>query len=652
MARWLSALERALRPLPRSSRPPASQRREARSSERTFGERTAELGASLIPFAVDAALLGADGLSELARVVAASAELLREPSSSRLSTSSIEQQRRSSIGDASGARTDESRLLELAEGLRRDGAPHSRAEPCAAEAPPSPRRGTRRRSESVWAPDLPEDMLGAFLDECVERTGSSVRAPARARAARRGARARRRDLPRSRTLEGLERLRGSREDEPRRSPRRGPGRRAPRGKRQLDRPLVSVLLETLDVLRAILARARERRPIDANVSPLLTRLSDPALSEGPGRGWRPPKRRAPRSSPRSRARGALRARCASSSRRSIGSSTSWVRSCSRAAGSTAPRSSRKACSTRSRSSRKRVLVPGERAEESLADELERTERVLRDNFRDLDAGLGGLGLAVGQLRDTVMKLRMVPIARLFGKYQRTVRELSHRLGKEVTRWSSGAETELDKVLVERLEDPMLHLVRNAVDRRIETPDARRAAGKPLAGRLLLDASQRGGQIFVRVSDDGRGLDATRLKAKAVERGLFERERSVRLERARRVRAHLSSRLLDRGPSLRRLGPRRGDGRRQVDHRRPERHRRDPLGARSGHDLRARAPADARHLAGPDRARGRRSRRHPARRGGTTPRISLPASSRPWPRAPVYARATSSYPRSTSRRRSA
>jgi two-component system chemotaxis sensor kinase CheA len=176
----------------------------------------------------------------------------------------------------------------------------------------------------------------------------------------------------------------------------------------------------------------------------------------------------------------------------------------------------------------RKRLAGASSAEALADELERTERVLRDTFRDLDAGLGGLGLAVGQLRDTVMKLRMVPIARLFTKYQRTVRELSHQLGKQVEVELFGAETELDKVLVERLEDPMLHLVRNAVDHGIETPDRRQAAGKTPAGKLSLQASQRGGQIIVRVSDDGAGLDAARLRQKAVDKGLITAQQAAEL----------------------------------------------------------------------------------------------------------------------------
>jgi len=121
----------------------------------------------------------------------------------------------------------------------------------------------------------------------------------------------------------------------------------------------------------------------------------------------------------------------------------------------------------------------------------------------------------------VMKLRMVPIARLFTKYQRTVRELSHQLGKEVRVELQGADTELDKVLVERLDDPLLHLVRNSIDHGIEAPDVRAAAGKPRAGTLQLIARQRGGSILVAIRDDGAGMDARLLKARAVEKGILD-----------------------------------------------------------------------------------------------------------------------------------
>jgi two-component system chemotaxis sensor kinase CheA len=165
----------------------------------------------------------------------------------------------------------------------------------------------------------------------------------------------------------------------------------------------------------------------------------------------------------------------------------------------------------------------------LNDELERLERVLRETFGEVEMGLGGLGIAVGQLRDTVMKLRMVPISRLFAKYQRTVRELGSKLGKQISVELLGAETELDKVLVERLEDPLLHLVRNAADHGIEPPDERQRAGKSASGRVVLSAGQSGGQIVVSIRDDGRGLDPDKLRRKALEKGLLSPDEAAALD---------------------------------------------------------------------------------------------------------------------------
>jgi two-component system chemotaxis sensor kinase CheA len=181
--------------------------------------------------------------------------------------------------------------------------------------------------------------------------------------------------------------------------------------------------------------------------------------------------------------------------------------------------------------RKRLSIPPAHNGHAvpLNDELERLERVLRETFGEVEIGLGGLGIAVGQLRDTVMKLRMVPISRLFSKYQRTVRELGSKLGKQIAVELVGADTELDKVLVERLEDPLLHLVRNAADHGIELPEERERAGKPRAGRVVLSASQSGGQIVVSIRDDGRGLDPAKLKKKALEKQLITADEATAMD---------------------------------------------------------------------------------------------------------------------------
>lgn len=495
--------------------------------------RGAELNASLVPFAVDATLLGADGLAELARAIA------RNAGSRTALAGALDALERAvaALGqsDASGARTDEAELVELAHalgrgdagpterpGLKDRPAPSVSSPPSASSAPKAAPDNASRDPESEWHPELPEDMLGAFLDECVERTESlSERLLA---LEERGADRELideifRDLHTLKGSSGFAGLAKMKRVAHRAEDLVGELRD---GKRKLDRPLVDALLKSLDVLSAILACARDRRPIDVDIAPVLARLSDPSRTEG-----EPAPARPAALPPESVSLAPTKA-SASSTAGTLRIDFEKVDELLNLVGEIVLARGRLQGATDLQEGvlhelaqlRKRWLVTGASSDTALIEELERTERVLRDNFRDLDAGLGALALAVGQLRDTVMKLRMVPIARLFSKYQRTVRELSQRLGKEVTLELRGAETELDKVLVERLEDPILHLVRNSVDHGIEPPDARRAAGKPPVGRLVLEAGQRGGQIFVRVSDDGRGLDAERLKAKAVERGLL------------------------------------------------------------------------------------------------------------------------------------
>jgi two-component system chemotaxis sensor kinase CheA len=124
------------------------------------------------------------------------------------------------------------------------------------------------------------------------------------------------------------------------------------------------------------------------------------------------------------------------------------------------------------------------------------------------------------LRDTTMGIRMVPIGSLFGRFRRLVHDLSRDLGKEVELTTVGEETELDKTVIERLADPLVHLIRNAVDHGIEAPDQRLAAGKPRAGHVKLVARHAGAEVLVSVVDDGRGLDRDRIRAKAEEQGLL------------------------------------------------------------------------------------------------------------------------------------
>lgn len=161
-----------------------------------------------------------------------------------------------------------------------------------------------------------------------------------------------------------------------------------------------------------------------------------------------------------------------------------------------------------------------RALENLTEELSRVERVLGEVATDLDHGTDRLDAISGELREQVMRLRMVPVTGVFRKHVRTVRDLAANLGKRARLELIGEDTELDKLLVEALDEPLMHLVRNSVDHGLELPDGRAAAGKPAEGVVTLSASHRGNQVEIRVSDDGRGLDPAKLKAKATERGLI------------------------------------------------------------------------------------------------------------------------------------
>jgi len=125
-----------------------------------------------------------------------------------------------------------------------------------------------------------------------------------------------------------------------------------------------------------------------------------------------------------------------------------------------------------------------------------------------------------QLRDTTMGIRMVPIGSLFSRFRRLVRDLSKDLGKEVQLTTSGEETELDKTVIERLHDPLVHLIRNSMDHGIGMPDQREEQGKPRMGTVHLSAVHSGAQVLISISDDGRGIDPVRVRAKAEENGLI------------------------------------------------------------------------------------------------------------------------------------
>jgi two-component system chemotaxis sensor kinase CheA len=163
--------------------------------------------------------------------------------------------------------------------------------------------------------------------------------------------------------------------------------------------------------------------------------------------------------------------------------------------------------------------------------------LVRNRLTNLQAGMtderlakaiGDLHMVTTDLQVAVMKTRMQPIKKVYGKFPRVVRDIARTLNKEINLELRGEDTEVDKNLVEMLNDPLVHLVRNSCDHGIEMPDARVAAGKPRAGTVLLTAEQAGDHILLTISDDGAGMDADVLRRKAVEKGMMDAEQAARM----------------------------------------------------------------------------------------------------------------------------
>lgn len=146
----------------------------------------------------------------------------------------------------------------------------------------------------------------------------------------------------------------------------------------------------------------------------------------------------------------------------------------------------------------------------------------------MSKAVSNLDVVTADLQTAVMKTRMQPIKKVFGRFPRLVRDLARQLKKEINLELVGEETDLDKNLVEALADPLVHLVRNAVDHGIEMPDERETSGKARTGRVVLSAEQEGDHILLSISDDGKGMDPNILRAKAVEKGLMDKDAAERL----------------------------------------------------------------------------------------------------------------------------
>jgi len=157
-------------------------------------------------------------------------------------------------------------------------------------------------------------------------------------------------------------------------------------------------------------------------------------------------------------------------------------------------------------------------------------KTLRTRLRDeeLDRAVSTLDIATARLQSAVMRTRMQPVGKVFSRFPKVARDVARSLQKEVDLELIGAETELDRNLVEALADPLVHLVRNAIDHGVEMPDLREAQGKPRMGHVRLSAQQEGDYVSIEVQDDGAGIDPEKLRAKAREKGLIDPEAAARL----------------------------------------------------------------------------------------------------------------------------
>ena len=128
-----------------------------------------------------------------------------------------------------------------------------------------------------------------------------------------------------------------------------------------------------------------------------------------------------------------------------------------------------------------------------------------------------------ELRETTMNMRMVPVSNLFNKFRRLVRDLSNKLGKDVSLETIGDETELDKTVIDKLNDPLVHMIRNCIDHGIESPDVREQNGKDKHGTVKLIAEHAGTSVLIHIIDDGGGLDAERIREKSIEKGIISKD---------------------------------------------------------------------------------------------------------------------------------
>ncbi|HPO64096.1 MAG TPA: chemotaxis protein CheA [Candidatus Kapabacteria bacterium] len=173
------------------------------------------------------------------------------------------------------------------------------------------------------------------------------------------------------------------------------------------------------------------------------------------------------------------------------------------------------------------LVLGRNRLSQISDSIE-TENCNKDLIRELLEATAQIDFVTSEIQTAVMRMRMVPIAKLYQKAPRIVRELSKEFSKKINLIVKGEETEIDRGIIEELNNPLVHLLRNSCDHGIESPEERIAKGKPAEGNIILDAEQEGNAIVIKITDDGKGLDAEKILSKAIEKEFITQEQATQM----------------------------------------------------------------------------------------------------------------------------
>ena len=425
--------------------------------------------------------------------------------------------------DASGARIEDTRALDAAVAALGGDRPNVPA------PPPLPAALPQSGDDAVWVPQVDADMIEPFLEEAAERIEALSQKLLRLESAPGDVELVREIFRDLHTIKGSSAFVGLRRMNLLAHAAEDLVGQLRDGARSADRGVVDALLGALDSLRAILAAAAAVDPtagtrIDVPIEPMLARLRAPsAIRHPPSASEQTGEPADPKAEG-----GRRKAEGASDARHTLRVDFDKLDTLLNLVGELVLARSGLHGTIASVAVLSRELDGlVRRARHSRGhldlDDVDRFQRILAELGNDLGGGAGALDHVSAELRQQVMKLRMLPIARVFTKYHRTVRELSNSLDKKARLEIVGGDTELDKVLIEQLDDPLMHLVRNSIDHGIEPPAARRAAGKAEEGVVTLSARHRGNQIVVEIRDDGAGIDPARLREKAREKALASDE---------------------------------------------------------------------------------------------------------------------------------